>query len=132
MSMVITPAGIFQPEYNYQADDVILSVAACVCGLTGIFIWLGYRFRWKVGRFPIFSVQRFWMLSFGHHLAWTLILPFIFSFGTMPDFWDSFFDFWFIDGPLFLQLWIVINLLIAATGFFFDGEESDREAAVPL
>lgn len=132
--VILSPLGVFLPEYRHQAHDVVFSLLASACGLTGFFIWLGYRLRWSLGRFPWLTKRKFWSLSIAHHVAWVFLLPWGFSLGFDHHYWKVFADFWIGDGPNLFRIWIIVSLLISFVALIFDqepvhAEESKAEQA---
>jgi hypothetical protein len=120
--VVLSPIGIFLPEYKFQMHDTAFSLLASACGMVGFFVWFGYRFRWRLGWLPWLTQRQFWSLSLVHHAAWVFLLPWGFNLGLNYQYWETLADFWFGDGPNLFRVWIVVNLLISILALFFDPE----------
>ena len=119
---VLSPIGIFLPEYRYQMRDVIFSLLTSTCGLLGIVVWLGYRLRWKLGSFVWLTNRQFWCLSLIHHIAWIFLIPSIYRPRPDEPYRETLAAFWFGGGANPYGIWISLCLLISLFSLFFDHE----------
>lgn len=111
-SVVLLPIGTLMPGYRYQSHDTMFSLTGSALALIGYWIWFGWGFRWKTGRYPLVSNRIFWGVSFLIHLLWAFAIPFGYK-ETVVEFWKQ-------GDALPFRSWIIINLAIAVTGFFID------------
>ena len=118
--VVISPIGMFMPEYEFQLHDIAFSLVASACGLVGFFVWLGYRSRWKTGTFSWLTKRQFWTVSLLHHLGWVLLLPLGFSLGLEESYWIRFSNFWLADGPHIFRIWVITSLIVSVLALLFD------------
>ena len=125
--VVISPIGIFMPEYKFQMHDIVFSLVASACGLVGFFVWLGYRSRWKTGTFSWLTKRQFWTVSLLHHLGWVLLLPLGFSLGLEESYWIRFSNFWLADGPHIFRIWVITSLIVSVLALLFDSEQMNEK-----
>jgi len=118
--LVLSPAGIFIPEYDYRMHDVAASILLSSCGLLGIAIWLGYRLRWKLNNFVWVTKRQFWSLSIFHHVAWIFLLPRVYPSSRDEPLWDLLTDFWLSSGTNVYGIWISLSIFVAVFALIFD------------
>lgn len=121
---ILSPIGIFMPEYDYQMHDVLFSISVSACGLLGVAIWLGYRLRWKLDSFVWLTKRQFWSLSLIHHVAWIFLIPWGYLPYSDKPYRESLVDFWFSSGPNMYGIWIALSLLISIFALFYDRESN--------
>ena len=111
--VVLLPIGFFMPEYRYQSHDVAFSVVGSFLALTGYWIWFGWGYRWKTGRYPLVSSRSFWTISLLNHALWAVAIPFGYE-ETVAEFWAH-------GDTLPFRSWIVVNITVAIIGLFSEG-----------
>ncbi len=116
--VVLLPIGIFMPVYQYQAHDIAFSLIGSFLAVIGYWIWFGWCFRWKTGRYPLVCPRTFWIISFAAHSLWAIAIPFGYE-ETIAEFWSH-------GDTLPFRSWIVLNIAIAVTGVFFDSVGDSR------
>jgi len=110
--VVLMPIGILMPKYQYQSHDVAFSLLGSILSLVGYWIWFGWGFRWKTGRYPLVSEKSFWAISFVTHIFWAVAIPFGYE--------ETIIEFWRQGDALPFRSWIVINVVVATIGFFIE------------
>ena len=121
--VVVLPVGILLPPYRYTPHDTAFSIAGSILALIGYWIWFGWGFRWKTGRYPMVSQGTFWMISLCIHLVWAFALPF----GCK----ESFEKFWSHGHTLPFRSWILINIIISIIALLMGPENPCGDATKP-
>lgn len=109
--VVLLPVGILMPEYRYQSHGIAFSLIGSLLALLGYWIWFGWGFRWRKGRYPLVSDRQFWMISLTAHLLWAMAIPFGYQ-ETIAEFWRH-------GDMLPFRSWIVLNIGVAVVGLLF-------------
>jgi hypothetical protein len=124
--VILSPMGLFMPEYKYNSHDVVSSFILSLCGLLGIIIWLGYRLRWKTNSFIWLTKRQFWTLSFIHHVAWIFIIPRSFLNINGHSYWNSMVDFWSDAGSIVYAIWIMLSIGVSIIGLIYDSDSEQK------
>lgn len=116
--VVLLPTGIFIPVYDYQPHDIAFSLIGSFLAIIGYWIWFGWGFRCKTGRYPLVRSRTFWTISLVTHSLWAITIPFGYE-ETIAEFWSH-------GDTLPFRSWIALNIVIAAVGIFFDSKSDFR------
>jgi len=121
-AVLLMPVGIFIPSYRYDDHAVSFSLIAFALALAGYWIWFGWGFRWKTGRYPLVSSQSFWILSVLVHWFWAWAIPYGYE-KTLMEFWTT-------GGALPFRSWIAINVIVGMVALFVDPTGKSRKASL--
>ena len=110
--VVLLPIGIIILEYSYQLHDIAFSLLGSALSLVGYWIWFGWGFRWKTGRYPVVSAKTFWTISLVTHILWALAIPFGYK--------ETITEFWLHGDTLPFRSWIGITIVVAIIGLFIE------------
>lgn len=117
--VVLLPIGILMPEYRYQSHDIVFSLQGSALSIVGYWIWFGWGFRWKTGRYPIVSAKLFWTIALLTHILWAVAIPFGYN--------ETITEFWMQGDVLPFRSWVGINIVVAIVGFFIEGQSSTTQ-----
>lgn len=88
--------------YVETGKDLLISLVTVVLLTSGYFVWWGWVFHSFKERFPFVTQQSFWVICLVHHVFSVLyLIPMNVCGGG--------------DDPWWIPLWIIGNILIAAT-----------------
>ena len=106
-------------RYIETAIDLLKSISTLVLLLSGYWIWFGWlRYSVKL-RFPLVSVQTFWLLSLLHHsLCILYLLP--------MDVWGG------GDDPGWIPAWTIANVVVALVFLILPSPDSTVAEAAAL
>ena len=115
-TVVLSPLGIIMPEYRYQSGDVAFSILGASLSIIGYWIWFGWGFYLRTGRYPLTSSRQFWSVSLANHVLWAFAIPFgvvVFVRDDFSSYGQTFVEFWREGQNLPFRSWIGFNIVAA-------------------
>ena len=114
--IVLTPIGIIMPEYKFQSGDVAFSILGASLSIIGYWIWFGWGFYLRTGRYPLTSSRQFWSVSLAIHVLWAFAIPFgiiVFQRKEISSYGQTFVEFWRLEYYRAYSSWIGLNIVAA-------------------
>ena len=114
--IVLTPIGIIMPEYKFQSGDVAFSILGASLSIIGYWIWFGWGFYLRTGRYPLTSSRQFWSVSLAIHVLWAFAIPFgiiVFVREDISSYGQRFVEFWRQGEYRAYGSWIGLNIVAA-------------------